>query len=132
MTQLSAERATEFRSLLRARSAALRDEIRATLERSGNESHAQIAEQARDTEDDSFADLIVDVNSAEVTRDLNELRQIDGAMQRLLDGSYGVCQTCGIEIPVERLRAQPTATRCIRCQSIYEQTHAQGVRGPSL
>jgi RNA polymerase-binding protein DksA len=131
MPQLEGVRAAEFRSLLRARSTTLREEIRTTLERSGEESHARIAEQARDTEDDSFADLIVDVNNAEVTRDLNELRQIDGAMQRLLDGSYGVCRNCGIEIPIERLRAQPTATRCIRCQSIYEQTHAQG-RGPTL
>ena len=132
MTQLSTDRAAEFRAILRARSMELRDEIRATLQRSEDESHAHIAEQARDTEDDSFADLIVDVNSAEVTRDLNELRQIDGAMQRLLEGSYGVCQSCGIEIPIERLRAQPTATRCIRCQSIYEQTHAKGGKGPTL
>jgi RNA polymerase-binding protein DksA len=131
MAQLSTERAAEFRSMLRARSTALRDEIRVVLERSGDESHVRIAEQARDTEDDSFADLIVDVNSAEVTRDLHELRQIDGAMQRLLDGSYGVCLDCSIEIPIERLRAQPTAMRCVRCQNIYEQTHAQG-RGPTL
>jgi len=131
MPQISSERAAEFRSILRARSTALRDEIRISLERSEDESHVRIAEQARDMEDDSFADLIVDVNSAEVTRDLQELRQIDGAMQRLLDGRYGVCQDCGIEIPIERLRAQPTAIRCVRCQGIYEQTHAQG-RGPTL
>jgi RNA polymerase-binding protein DksA len=131
MPQLSFERAAEFRSILRARSTTLRDEIRTTLARSGDESHARIAEQARDPEDDSFADLIVDVNNAEVTRDLQELRQIDGAMQRLLEGSYGICLSCGVEIPIERLRAQPTATRCIRCQSTYEQTHAQS-RGPSL
>ena len=131
MSQLSSERAAEFRSILRARSMVLRDEIRTTLERSEDESHVRIAEQARDMEDDSFADLIVDVNSAEVTRDMQELRQIDRAMQRLLDGRYGVCQDCGIEIPVERLRAQPTAIRCVRCQGIYEQTHTQG-RGPTL
>lgn len=131
MPQLPAERAAEFRSMLRTRSTALRGEISATLQRAGDESHAKIAEQARDTEDDSFADLIVDVNNAEITRDLSELRQIDGAMQRLLEGSYGICLSCGVEIPIERLRAQPTATRCIRCQSIYEQTHAQG-RGPTL
>ncbi|WP_309069401.1 TraR/DksA C4-type zinc finger protein [Microbacterium sp.] len=44
-----------------------------------------------------------------------ELREIDAALARLETGAYGVCESCGSEIPEGRLRARPTATRCVRC-----------------
>jgi RNA polymerase-binding protein DksA len=101
----------------------LRREIQATLERSSDETHVRIAELARDAEDDAFSNLVVDTNLAEVDRDVAELRAIDAAMQRISAGTYGICIDCGQEIPEERLNAEPTAARCIRCQEIYERTH---------
>jgi len=44
---------------------------------------------------------------------LDTLRQIDAALQRIEDGTYGVCEICGKPIGVERLRAIPWTTRCI-------------------
>ena len=52
-------------------------DIQRTLERSSDESHVRIAEQARDAEDDSFSNLIVDLNLADIDRDAQELRRID-------------------------------------------------------
>jgi len=101
----------------------LRREIQATLERSSDETHVRIAELARDAEDDAFSNLVVDTNLAEVDRDVAELRAIDAAMQRISAGTYGICIACDQEIPEERLNAEPTAARCIRCQEIYERTH---------
>jgi len=46
---------------------------------------------------------------------LAELADIDAARGRLADGTYGVCADCGRPIPVDRLRARPTATRCVAC-----------------
>ena len=43
------------------------------------------------------------------------LDEINAAMVRLEDGSYGVCESCGRSIPLARLRARPQATRCISC-----------------
>jgi RNA polymerase-binding transcription factor DksA len=43
------------------------------------------------------------------------LDEINAAMARLDDGSYGVCEGCGRSIPLARLRARPQATRCISC-----------------
>jgi DnaK suppressor protein len=111
---------------LRQRAGELREEIRNTLLRSDQESHARVAEQARDMGDDSFADLVVDLNFAEVSRDLGELREIDHAMQRLTDGTYGHCSDCGRAISSERLKVQPTAQRCIDCQEVFEKTHRAG------
>jgi RNA polymerase-binding protein DksA len=131
MTTLNPNQTTAMKSRLRERAAQLRGEIQRTLERSSDETHVQIAEQARDTEDDSFSNLIVDLNLAEVDRDASELRRIDTALARLSEGSYGQCEDCGQRIPEARLQAEPTALRCVQCQERYEKTHA-GTATPRL
>lgn len=126
MTSTDPRQSTLMKSRLRERAAQLRGEIQHTLERSTDETHVRIAEQARDTEDDSFSNLIVDLNLAEIDRDAEELRRIDTALARLSEGSYGLCEDCGQGIPQARLEAEPTALRCIQCQERYEKTHAVG------
>ncbi len=44
------------------------------------------------------------------------LRQIDAALQRLDDGTYGTCRTCGKPIGDDRLEARPWADQCIDCR----------------
>lgn len=46
---------------------------------------------------------------------LHRLRALKGALQRVEDGSYGVCVDCGETIPDGRLEALPAATRCTSC-----------------
>lgn len=123
MNTLDQQSVTLCKRRLRARASELRAEIRTTLQRSAEESHARIAELARDVEDDAFSNLIVDLNHAEIQRDAAELGRIDRALLRLADGSYGTCQDCGGPIASERLQVEPTAARCIRCQEMYEKTH---------
>ena len=45
------------------------------------------------------------------------LTQIDAAMRRLADGSYGRCERCGQDIGAARLAARPVATTCMSCAS---------------
>ncbi|MDE0546408.1 TraR/DksA C4-type zinc finger protein [Microbacterium sp. C7(2022)] len=47
----------------------------------------------------------------------DELREIDEALRRWHDGTYGICVTCGQPIPPGRLEARPTAIRCVACAS---------------
>ena len=124
---LNAHQIDELRASMTARSSQLREEIRQTLLKSDKEQYTMIADQVRDLEDDSFADLMVDVNLAEIDRDLQELRLIESAMLRMGAGSYGQCDECGLAIDLERLRATPFANRCFDCQSTYERTHFQNV-----
>lgn len=43
------------------------------------------------------------------------LAQIDAALRRLDEGSYGICERCGQPIGAERLEARPAASTCVRC-----------------
>src|SRR5690348_15688962 len=44
-----------------------------------------------------------------------DLAEIEAALARLVDGSYGVCQVCGARISAERLAARPAARACVGC-----------------
>ncbi len=46
---------------------------------------------------------------------LQEIKQIRDALRRIELGTYGVCAACGKVIDPKRLKAVPTATRCITC-----------------
>lgn len=47
--------------------------------------------------------------------DLDELRRIDAALERIEHGTYGICAKCGNPISDERLQAVPTAALCRNC-----------------
>ena len=77
----------------------------------------------RDPEDRAaaMADLWVDDRLA--ADDGNLLEKIDLALQRLDEGTYGVCAQCGGPIPVERLLAKPSVSLCVSCQESKETDH---------
>ena len=131
MANLEQQEIHDFKVRLRERAGLLRAEIRGTIDKSAGETHADIVNDVRDMEDDSFSNLIVDTHLAEIDRDAGELQRIDGALRRIAEGSFGQCVSCGQDIPKQRLLAEPTASRCVRCQELYEKTHA-GIATPSL
>lgn len=47
----------------------------------------------------------------------SRLEEIDGALSRIQDGTYGQCADCGSPIPPRRLEALPFAMLCVTCQS---------------
>jgi len=96
-----------------------------------NEQRSRTAEEGSDDAltvgdagDESVVRMATDLHLQEAGRDLEELRDIDSALQRLDDRAYGQCEQCGNEIGYPRLEVQPTATRCIACQAQHEKTHA--------
>ncbi|PQP34643.1 RNA polymerase-binding protein DksA [Desulfobacteraceae bacterium SEEP-SAG9] len=46
--------------------------------------------------------------------------KIDEAFERIEDGTYGICEMCGEAISIERLKARPVTTFCIRCKTKSE------------
>jgi RNA polymerase-binding protein DksA len=49
--------------------------------------------------------------------DIREIRQIQAALKRIADGTYGICARCGQSIDPRRLKALATAVTCISCSS---------------
>jgi RNA polymerase-binding protein DksA len=121
---LDAAQVDKLRQSLVARRWKLREQIGAALRKSGAEHFAQVADEVHDLEAESCADLVVDLNLAEIDRDLDELRDIEGALLRMIDGSYGICDACDRVIDLRRLAAAPAARRCVDCQTVHERTHA--------
>ncbi len=52
------------------------------------------------------------------------LREVEAAITRCEDGTYGTCVECGDQIPAKRLAAVPWATRCRDCQELAEEEAA--------
>jgi DnaK suppressor protein len=50
-----------------------------------------------------------------------QLTQIEKALERIDDGTYGLCAGCGKAIPIERLEIIPYATLCVNCQQKQDQ-----------
>lgn len=55
-----------------------------------------------------------------ITRETLSLKELDAALERIRDASYGKCDTCGGDIPPARLQALPFATLCVKCQAEAE------------
>ena len=53
-------------------------------------------------------------------REKTFLDKISKALQKIEDGTFGICEECGEEISVKRLEARPEATLCIRCKEDQE------------
>jgi len=71
--------------------------------------------------DNHLADTATETYDRELDYTLEEnsehvLGEIDSALKRIEEGSYGLCSSCGKAIPEERLEALPWATLCIDCQ----------------
>lgn len=122
---LTAKQLEDLRRAIETRHAALLEEIHGDVGRARDESYGELAGPVTDPADEAAADLIADVDQAEVTRDLDEARALEAAQARLAEGRYGLCTDCGSEIALERLRAQPAATRCVDCQRLHEKTFAR-------
>lgn len=122
---LTREQLQQLGRILAERHASFTSGIQEDVERSREETFGELAGAVRDTGDDASADLLADLDQAEVARDVHELRDLEAALERLAGGSYGSCADCGGDIAFERLLAYPTARRCLDCQRVHEKTYAQ-------
>lgn len=127
---------TNARGAVKERSSADTERIRTALQARRGELHeeyeqhmAEIAELQRDRLTDSAGDDQADTGTKTFEREqeislansiLERITQVERALERLDEGSYGWCERCGDAIPVERLAAFPSATLCVRCKQLEE------------
>lgn len=120
-----------FATQLRTMRAQTLEQLRA--QRGGQLSRADAAAEQRANESDDWAQANAerDLSVALGERESAELLAIDAALQRIQDGSYGLCLDCGVTLPTARLHANPTALRCVACQERLEQSQG-GTRPATL
>jgi DnaK suppressor protein len=53
-------------------------------------------------------------------REFKLIKKVKNALERIENGTFGVCDSCGGEITVERLKARPVTTQCIECKTKEE------------
>jgi RNA polymerase-binding protein DksA len=81
----------------------------ASIKRDVTQSHSgDSAEQAQERENDEVVDAIGNETA-------QSIRVIQAALNRIEDGTYGICDNCGEDIGEARLAAVPEATRCVNC-----------------
>ena len=91
---------------------------------------AEVA-QVKDAEEQSMEDFVLGMDFALMEMESETLRKIDEAIQRLQDGTYGVCGDCDESISEARLKALPFATVCRDCQAQREDDQAARTARPS-
>jgi DnaK suppressor protein len=70
--------------------------------------------------DEGTDDFVKNINLEVSNKEQNVLRQIDRALEKIEDGTYGVCDLTGEEIPFKRLEAIPYATMTVKAQEQFE------------
>lgn len=81
-------------------------------------------------DDLDYAELVSDsfTEGMIANHQLDELNQIEDAIRKIDKGTYGVCDMCGINIPIGRLKAKPFAKFCTECRTVYERESSKRVK----
>ena len=104
-----------------------REQLLETKTRLLGEIDSELRAERESTKDEGMDSY--DLASEERDREINlilsdrervKLKQIDEAVERLDEGAYGVCESCGLEIAEERLVAMPFSRLCRDCQQDQE------------
>ncbi len=84
----------------------------------------QLVDTALDDGDWSIVDLSEDVSFKQLGTHREILLKVNVALRKLEEGTYGICEDCGEEICVERLKVMPFAIYCRDCQEKIEELEA--------
>jgi DnaK suppressor protein len=111
---LTHSKKTEFRKFL--------EQHLEILSQSSNRSYSthDFNDEYSDPLDRASAELFASQGFRFKERDSNLIRKIREALERLEDGTFGICDECGKAISEKRLQVRPIATRCIKCKEEQE------------
>ncbi len=113
---MSPEKLEDFRHLLHEQMRMLLDEAKVTVEGM----HEAVKDSYADPTDRAL--LESSRNNALRMRDRERklITKVQEAIDRIDEGTFGICEECGDEIGEERLRARPVTTLCIECKEEQE------------
>ena len=117
---------TEFRALLEEERTRIANAIQYLHEENPGNMEDELGEVGGRGADNHMGDMASVTFDRELDQGLEEgaqqtLSQIERALQKIDEGTYGICERCGQEIPYKRLKARPVTTLCIECKTLQEQ-----------
>lgn len=114
---LSPENLERFKIILLEEKRRILNDIEKLVKESnelGKDGTMDIGDEASDL---SNRQLLLSLSEA----DRKKLLDIEEALERIEEGTYGICEECGEPISIERLEVKPTAIYCVECKSRLEQ-----------
>jgi len=120
MAGLTPERLAEVKDRLLGRKKLLWLEVKEQLKSSIGDGYQEMLATARDEEDQATVSLLAETSLTLLGPKRQELEAIEEALQRLENGSYGLCEVCGQPIEPRRLEIMPETPLCRGCMSQRE------------
>ena len=112
---MNAKQLAHFRKMLEAWKAELSQDIDTTLHSMQDEQTVFADPNDRATQE---SDMALELRNRDRERKL--IKKINETIAKIDSGDYGYCESCGVEIGLERMQARPTATLCIDCKTLEE------------
>ncbi len=112
---MNAKQLDHFRKMLDAWKAELSQDIDTTLHSMQDEQTVFADPNDRATQE---SDMALELRNRDRERKL--IKKINETIAKIDSGDYGYCESCGVEIGLDRLQARPTATLCIDCKTLEE------------
>lgn len=120
---MNAKQLAHFRKMLETWKDDLSQDINTTLLSMQDEQTVFADPNDRATQE---SDMALELRNRDRERKL--IKKINETIARIDSGDYGYCESCGVEIGLERLQARPTATLCIDCKTLEEIRERQVAR----
>ena len=124
MTELSSRQTHQLERNLLAQRDGILTQAHDELTGAAEHSYAAIAGEVPDFGDQATAASLTNYGNVIARRHVEVIKEIDDALLRIRGNRFGRCTECGAEIGFARLRAFPTARRCVPCQRVHERTFA--------
>lgn len=129
MAVMDVDKKEQLRQRLLERKRKLWAEVKGQIKSGLDEGYQELLDTARDEEDQALVNLLEETQFSLIEPKRQELLAIEDALQRLENGSYGICDMCGEPIEPRRLEIMPQTTLCRDCQSRKEKiAKASGLR----
>ncbi len=126
-TDASQERLRNIRKSLLLKKEHILKEVKEEISKYVSGENKQLVDTALDDGDWALVDISEDISLLRLSAHRKLMHNIDEAIRKIGEGTYGICEECNEEISEKRLLVLPTATLCIDCQEHKEQFEAFAV-----
>jgi len=119
----------KFLAKVRRRLEEMKEKILAEMDQANRSEREGIKDEGMDTYDLASEERDREISFILSDRERVKISAIDDALERIGDRSYGICESCGLEIGEERLEALPFTRLCRDCQQDMEREARTQRRG---